>query len=423
MVKTNFAKIIFCTFYLLYSVCVVAITDDSSNYTAHGHIYKSRDNIDKLLDLDEYQGNVFYKDPFLTPAQSILRRKNTSLEKNIGTKVGLAYTTLFQHALNNNTDKNFSSGIIDLFGRWHFYKNNNLNSYLGFRVEAKHRFTSSAPKELQKDYNTLSHSTNSFNSYRGALVELWLSQELIKNSLVVRLGKINIFNILDSYAFSSDNFYYLNNIFSSHPAITSHTFNDNQSLGIVTKYTPDNKFYAIYGLADVNAQYDVSGFDSFFNDREYFHGIEIGYRNNIFEHYADNYHIFLWQSAASSKHDHRSDNGFSILLQKNLGNVIPFAKYSMNQGRAARFEKLFKTGFVVNNLFNKRFQSLGIAGAIGDSTVNSINREYVGEIYYKIKATSYLEVTPDYQVIKTKTANGRYNTTNVLGMRFRLATI
>lgn len=403
-------------FLLIFSIIV--ITDNPVLYGTV-MVHKSREDVQKLIKTRHYEEKSLYPISFLSDYYEQRDQLYEKIDNSTGLKFGLAYTTLSQYAFNGNHNRDYMSGEIDFFGTWQVLRNNYLKTLFGFRLDSRHKMTNSPPAYIDNKFNLFSNTAGvTFNDESLALLDLWIDQEVVKDTLRVRIGKMNFYDIMNGYAFDSQSFYYLNNVFNGEPGAVE----PENGLAIIGSYYFTKNYYLLLGLTDVNGKDNLSDVKIFFDNKEYLKAVEFGYRSSLYNHYQDSYHIYVWHADGSDKFNTKSDIGLSVTAQKVLwGNIIPFVQYSANKGRATVFKNLALGGVVFNNLFGHEFQSLGLAVSYGNSSVDSEGKEMVGEAFYRLQLLPYLQVTPDYQIIRTKIRAHDYKTTNVLGLRFRVS--
>jgi hypothetical protein len=406
------------TNFFCYLLILVGIIYQSLTY-ASVILQKSREDVPTLLynRVDEEQ--ALYPLSFLYDYYEGRQQLSQRLHHATGIQIGLAYTALTQYAFNGDHGREYTSGGFDLFGTWHILRYNALKSMIGFRLDSRHKITSYPPTHIQNKFNLLSQpAARTFNNESLALLDLWLEQDIVKDMLKIRIGKLNFYDVMNSYAFDSQNFYYINNVFNGKPSLVE----PENGLGIIINYYLTKKYYLLFGLNDINGKDNLTGINTFLNKNEYLTAVEFGYRSSLSKLYHDTYHVYMWHADGSELSNTKSDAGVAVTAQKVLwNNITPFAQYSVNKGRATVFKNLAIGGVVFNNLFDYHSQSLGIAAAYGNSSVDSKGRETVGEVFYRVQLLPYVQITPDYQIIRTKVQERNYKTTNIFGLRFRVS--
>jgi len=90
--------------------------------------------------------------------------------------------------------------------------------------------------------------------------------------VIFRIGKIDQFDYIDSFNFSSSKLFFINSAFSDNPTIS---FPGN-GLGAAALYNPNDFFYMLGSIGDANGNSSNFDFDAFFSEQEFFTGVEIG---------------------------------------------------------------------------------------------------------------------------------------------------
>jgi porin len=377
----------------------------------------SPNDINQLLqDLEEKRVALIEKTAF-SPYFDYWNSVSQLVEEKTGVSIGFAYTALYQQAQYAFPKKHASGGDFDFFGRWMYLDRDVQQSLVGFRVEQRHNFAQIAPGDLHLFIGSVANTTQAFNTYDGALVELWWEQLLPKNRAGFRIGKIDITSVMNNYAFESQNFYFLNNVFTGHPGWAEPA----NGLGAAFGFGLTEHLYSGFGLVDANGSNTTSGFNTF-GKGEYFTGFEFGYRTQIRSPDGDNFHVFLWHSDKRRDLNIPSDQGISMTLQKNIKDkYLPFFRIDTNKGRASEFKRLLISGIGISSLFGKAYGLLGAAIAYGVPTDHKHGDETIVELFYRIQLTPYSQLTPDIQLIKLKPIDAYSKWDCVASLRIRVA--
>ena len=196
----------------------------------------------------------------------------TKLKAKLGVNLGLAYTSLYQYAPDAKGTKDAASGDLDIIGTWNLWnKESNHPGSIGFHTEYRHRYTSIAPADLSEKVGSLWKTIRGFNRRDLSLVEIWWEQQIQKDVLGFRIGKLNMKDYFNNYKFKSSNNYFFNAAFSDSPAIA---FPENGG-GLVLAYQPSKESYIVAGIADSDGKKTSLDNTFFFTASKFFYAIDL----------------------------------------------------------------------------------------------------------------------------------------------------
>lgn len=353
-------------------------------------------DINQLLSALERENKSLIEKTPLTPVFDKIEKIIDELSEQSGLDLGSAYIPLYQHA-DHSKIENAQAAEAEIFGRWHIFGEKNKSPMIGFKIEQKHRSTQIFPSKLAEQFNSIIKTVSGYEQLRLSITELWLQTSIIPNIMAIRIGKINLSSVMNSYAFDSRQFYFLSDVFSSEPAINK----PQKGLGAITAIRLSKHYYVSAGIMDLNGQEGSSGFRTLHRG-EFIKAIEFGYRDRIITPQSDNYHIFFWQSDAQKSLGIPSDSGWSLVLQKNFYyRFIPFFKMNLNGGQSKDIKQLYIAGFGFHYPFNGEFGLLGFALGYAVLSDKTLGHQFILESFYRIQLTKYSQLTPDIQFIRT----------------------
>lgn len=377
----------------------------------------SPNDVSQLLsDVDKREAAFFPETP-LTRFFRRWRLFTALINQETGLNVGMAYTGLYQYTPKGDPKKNASGGDFDIFGQWTFNQQEATRSILGFNLEQRHAYGKVAPAELNEMIESLVRTTRGFNRLDFSLTQFWWEQQVFKRHAGFRVGKIDITSLMNNYAFESQDFYFLNDAFTGHPAWAE----PDNSLGFVTGVGLSKHVYAQFGLINNNGKKSTGGFNTF-RKGEFFTAVELGIRSELRNPDDDNYHIFLWHTDARPEEHLPSDAGLSIVLQNNIKEkYIPFFKFDINQGRAAKFKQIVLGGIGIYQPFGEVYGLMGMAAAYAVPAHDAHGVQTITEVFYRIQLTPFVQITPDLQLIKTNLVVQGSRWDAVFSFRLRVA--
>ncbi len=387
-------------------------------------IDRAPDSIEKqLLEAGELKESIFEFDPFnfvLKPWRTL----NKKLKEKLRMEFSLAYTALYQvssNATQGEQRNHAAGGIWDFNGLWQVLPDRkSYAAYLGFRSTSKHRlFTEIPPNDLAGNIGSL-WSTAAFYSENPFFVsQLWLEQHILDNRLIIRLGKLDQSDYIDSFNFSSSKLFFINSAFSDNPTIP---FPGN-GLGAAALYQPNDLFYVLGSIGDANGDSDTFDFDTFFDEQEFFSGVEIGILPTINGHGSGNYHIALWHSDGSKSGNAPSGNGLALTFQQLFKEEYNlFLRYSFSNGRVTNVKQIVSGGVGLLDPFRTGLKKnlLGLAASWGEPEDKDLRSQYVIESFLRLQVFKSTQITPDLQLIINPSDAPGVDVIAIYGIRFRL---
>ena len=379
---------------------------------------------EQILQSETIKRSIFEFDPFSRIIQP-WRKLNSKLRETIRLEFSLSYTALYQVAnkATQGEGKNHAAGgIWDFSGLWEVFSENRGNpAYVGFRSSTRHKlFTDIPPSELGKNIGSLWRTDGTYGENKFFISQLWWEQHLFDNKLSFRVGKIDQSDYIDSFNFSSARLFFINSAFSSNPTISY----PGNGLGATAFYQPAKFFYILSSFGDANGDSSTFDFGTFFDEQEFFTGIEIGFLTDITRQGNGNYHIAIWHSDRIKKEDVPSGKGLAITFQQQFRNEYNlFLRYSFTNGDVTDVKQLLSGGIGVYNPLHLGIDDnlFGLAFAWGEPENNSLRSQYVIESFLRLQVFPNIQVTPDIQLIIHPSEAPDDNIVAVLGIRFRVA--
>jgi len=177
-------------------------------------------------------------------------------------------------------------------------------------------------------------------------------------------------------------------------------------LGFI-KLKPNDIFYILFSLGNLNASADSFSIKSFFKDRDYFKTLELNFSPLAKKlGYGGNYHIVFWHSDDIEDEDKPSSKGFNINLSKHFYDKYgAFIRYGFSDGEFTEVKQLLSLGFGISDPLRYSGDFFGVAFAWGDPVEDSLRSQVVFETLYRIQLSSIAQLTPDLQLIINPTNN------------------
>ena len=219
-----------------------------------------------------------------------------SLNRDHGITLGLDYNILYQYADPSAGESSAAGGVFRFYGGW--APSGISASHPGslvFKLEHRHRLgTDIAPKQIAGEVGYAGLTAVTFSDAGGLLTNLYWTQSFNDNQFAYIVGQVDTTDYVDIYGLVNIWTEFNNLAFTTNPAIPV----PDQGLGTAVRWTIKDNYYVMAGLADANGNpgKPFDGFDSFFDEHEYFKHIEFGWAGSWEQRFADNIHLTLWQA-------------------------------------------------------------------------------------------------------------------------------
>jgi porin len=388
------------------------------------------DAVGRRLETDSRTTDAPLKLDFLTP----WHEWKAKIADDYGVAFGLEYNSVYLMASErlDGADRNAAGGIfrfsadVSVLGEGTDHPGN-----LKFLVERTDKFTSTPPNSLLSDsIGYAGISSIPYNDEGWRLNTLYWDQQFAGGDIEVVAGYLDISDYVDAYPLTSpwtDHFHYAFSIGAGALDLP----NDG-AVGFAAGIWLTDSVYAIGGLVDQNsdATDPLDGFDTFFNDREYFKHIEIGWTGASKEAYfLDNIHLTLWQ--ADERDDLGVEDGWGGVLSYNrpIGEkwlAVARAGWSEDGGSLLERSISIGGGYTPGGLAR-----LGEGSQLGfgvnwsqpnDALFGEdLDDQYAGEVYFRWQVADEIAITPSLQLLIDPALNPNDDQVLVGGLRARLA--
>ena len=340
------------------------------------------------------------------------------LNKKYGFSFGLDYSALGQIATASPGEDNAAGGIFRFFGNWTVFGRDSGNTgSIVYKIENRHRLgTDIAPQNLGFELGYLGITGTAFSDYGWGLTNLYWKQRLNQGRFSIVAGVVDVTDYLNIYGLINPWTSFQNLSFIIDPTIPA----PNQGLGAAFGAMATENIYVIGGLADANGDATEFGFDTFFNDREYFYHAEIGWTSSKDRIYLDNIHLTGWY--ADEREDAMVPDGWGLAFSAAWffnDTWMPFLRAGYSDGGGALLEKSVGAG--IGYYFNESKDLIGLGVNWGQPPDRNLNDQYTAEIYYRFQLTQNLAITPDVQLVINPALNPDESTIWIFGLRARLA--
>ena len=340
-----------------------------------------------------------------------------NLNRQLGLDFGLDYTALGQRVSDSPGDQGAASGIFRAYGTWTLLGRNSGNDGgLVMKVENRHDLgTDLTPQDLGTVAGSILPTGTAFTDYEWGVTNLFWRQRLLDGRVSFVAGTVDVTDYLDVYGLINPWTHFQNLAFLTNPAIAP----PNQGLGVAGAAMLTSNIYVIGGFADANGEPTVAGFDTFFEDNEYFKHVEIGWTSSQDRIYLDNIHLTYWHADDREAAGVPESWGLAFNAAKYLDERwLPFLRAGYSEGGAAPLRANIAAGV---GLRRANTDVLGVGLGWGRPSLGHLRDQYTAEMFYRWQATETLAITPDLQLIWDPALNPLEDSIAVFGLRGRAA--
>lgn len=338
------------------------------------------------------------------------------LDESCGLQLSIDESMFYQTATSSLGETEAASGLVRVYGQWTLLgRGTNNPGQLVFKGENRHRMTAITPFDLGFETGSILPTGTFFNEFNSGVTNLFWKQYLFDRDLVFAIGKIDVTDFVDIYGLMNPLTHFVNLGFSTNPTIAV----PNQGLGFAVGAMLTDKIYLQSGFADANGQPTLAGFDTFFEDREYFSYVELGLTSSRDRIYLDNVHATLWHTDARTNAQTPEGWGVAVTAQKFLDDKwLPFFRFGYADGDAALMQTTFSTGL---GLLRANNDVAGVGISFGKPADGTLRDQFTSEAFYRFQLTQCLAVTPDVQLVGNPALNPSEDVLALFGIRLRAA--
>ena len=219
------------------------------------------------------------------------------LAEKHGLSFSIDYSAVYLGASESPGDDRASSGMVRFFGSWDLVGRGTKNTgAFVWKVEHRHAYTDVAPSGFGFNLGYVGLFEPPFSDQGLRWTNFFWRQRWKEGKVTVLAGFLDATDYVDVYSLASPWTGFLNFAFST-GSQTIPVPND-AALGVAAGAMLTDNLFLIGGLVDSNADPTEfwQGFDTFFNDNEYFKSVEIGWTASQDRIYLDNVHLTLWHA-------------------------------------------------------------------------------------------------------------------------------
>jgi porin len=342
-----------------------------------------------------------------------------------GLALGLDYTAVILGATETLGERSASGGIVRFFGFWDLIGRGTPNAgAFVWKLEHRHRLGRIAPSEFASTIGYAGDFEAPFSNEGWRFTNLYWRQQLAAGRSLVAGGFLDVTDYVDVYPLASSWTGFMNFAFDTGSAAIG--LSDDASFGIAGTTMLNDNFYLLAGLTNANAdpQSPFSELGSFFDDREYFSSVELGWTVSHDRKEFDNAHVTLWHLDSQDKTGQPGGWGAAFSVVRYLDDRwMPFLRGGLANDGGVFLERSISAGLGYDVVPKRDLLGFGFNwGRPNKSRFGpGLRDQYTLELFYRMTLTTNFTVTPDIQFIKHPALNPAVDSLWVFGFRARLA--
>jgi porin len=356
----------------------------------------------------------------------------TRIEEKNGFTFGTGYTSNYFSSSSSlpGKDDYSTGGMLRIFGNWALTGQGTDNTgTLSFKLDHRHSYSDVVPNLFAlESLGYVDSMASTFSDEEWRLTNLHWRQSWNKGAVVLLTGFISAPDFLDVYTLGSPWVHFQGLTFTT--GVGTISLPGDAALGAIVGGWVNENFYILGGFEDANstASDPLQGFDSFFNDHEYFKHIEFGWTTSTDKAYLDNVHLTFWQSDERTETDTPDGWGAVFSITHYFGDKwMPFLRIGYSEDGASFLEKSVSTGFAYqpNPIGSSAGNLLGFGinwGKANEAVYGpGLRNQHAFEVFYRLQVTREFAVTPDIQYLRNPALNPDKDSIWVFGLRARLS--
>jgi porin len=355
-----------------------------------------------------------------------------------GLAYGLNYSMLYLKADNAVGEDEALGGILQLPLSWTVMNDQESGSSgtFVFKLENRQKIsTDLSPQDLGlgtfgpegvEGLGAASIVGTQFGDKDWILTNLYWQHKMNGGKLNYVVGQIDNTDFLDLYGMINPQTAFSNLNFTTNPSIGI----PDQGFGAYGGAALGDNFYVVAGLMDARGIPDEPGdsLDDFFDEKEHFRSVEIGYTTSFDRRYFDNIHFVYWES------DEQTDDLGNVVEAKGDGwtfsaahffddKYMPFLRYGDSDGGGgALYEEVLTVGLGIYDWDSGELFGVGLSKSTPSelTIAPGLEDQLTAEIFYRFMLSKHFAVTPGLQHIQDPALNPDDDSIWIAGLRARL---
>ncbi|HRJ07733.1 MAG TPA: carbohydrate porin [Prosthecobacter sp.] len=340
------------------------------------------------------------------------QQRRTAWMEALRLDIALSYDSLAIGAIGRDDGWGASSGDGTLNLRWQINADTSKAPLsLNLRMRHRHACSDLAPSDLRTETGALWGHVDGFTNAGFQVPEIFLEDKFFDQRLTLRYGQMTIDDLLDGHQLRSAKRSFMNQAFSSSPAVGF----PGSDLGFVVRWEGRAGWDVTLGASHLDSTNLSESAEWRFRGGALFKGTQIGCNFKGWNAEPARVQLLGWDSDAMTEFDIQSGRGASLTFEQQLaGRAHSFLRYAWADGEAAVTDHFAAAGVAFDLRQSDR---LGIAFGAGSSSSNSSKREGVIELFYRRQIGKSLIITPDIQFVSGDGIGGQAEWIVIGGVR------
>lgn len=378
------------------------------------------DSVERTVEDDEAEKRPIFEtgilDDYHTWKQDLTQRT--------GFSYGVDYSAAYFSATESPGKDDAGSGMVRFYGSWDLVGRKSGNTgALVWKVEHRHAYGSLPASGLSFELGNVGLFVPPFNDDGTRLTNLYWRQRFLGGRVALVAGFLDATDYVDVYSLASPWTGFNNFAFST--GTTTISLPGDALLGIAAGGMVTDKFYVIGGFGDTNSDPTdpLDGFETFFDDREYFKHVEFGWTTSQDRIYLDNLHVTIWHADEREEAMVPDDWGVNFSYSRTLGaRWMPFVRAGWADEGVSLMETSASAGFGFNPSYGSDQLGIGVNwGRPSESFGAELDDQYALEGYYRLQLSDETALTPSVQLLVDPALNPDESSIWVFGLRLRIA--
>ena len=329
------------------------------------------------------------------------------LQEKRGLSLSVDYSAAYLSGNNSSGEDRAGGGIARFYGSWDLVgrESGNTGAFV-WKVEHRHAYTDVAPSGLGFNIGYVGLFEPPFSGQGWRWTNFYWRQRWKEGKIALFGGFLDATDYVDVFALASPWTGFLNFAFST---------------GTLTMAVPNDAT-----LVDRNADPTEfwEGFNTFFQDNEYFKSIEIGWTPSHDEIYLNNTHLTLWQADEREEAGEAGGWGANFSWTRYWANKwLPFVRAGYADEGDSLMQKSVSVGFGYQPDPGGNVLGFGFNwGEVNEDTWGpGLSDQLTTELYFRWNISPQFALTPDIQYLVDPALNPDEDALWILGLRARLA--
>lgn len=378
----------------------------------------SPDEVENQITLDR-KANPLYESRLFAP----LKKWRSGVAEKTGFNWSLDYSAVFMGINNSPGEDSAGSGMVRFFGFWDLVNRGGPNKgSLNWKVEHRHKYTDIPVSSLGFESGYVGLFEPPFSDQGSRLTNLYWKQYFAEGKWAFVGGFLDATDFVDVYLLASPWTGFNNFVFSTGSAAAD--LPNDAALGAAAGGMVSGNLYIQAGIVDANSDpaEPFEGFDSVFNDSDFFKWVEIGFTPGQENIYFDNLHVTFWH--VDERVNGTPDGwGINASWQQWIGDKwLPFIRGGYTDDSGSLLERSVTVGVGYQPVPMRGVLGFGFNwGRPNQTSFEGADDQYTTELFWRYQLTTELAVTPTIQYIIDPALNEDEDDLWVLGLRARLA--